>query len=118
MLANNYHIVKLYYPTKTKDNKPIESILSTKIYKSICEDICNLSGGLTVYPGSGLYVKSTGELIAEDISILSVYTDQLESMVNLVKYHASIILKCLDQEIVLVEIDNKPEFINGLADQD
>lgn len=118
MLNNNYHVVKLFYPTKTKDNLPIESGLSTKIYKSICKDIIQLSGGLTVYPGNGLYLKSNGDLITEDISILSVYTDQLESMINLMHYWSSIILKSLDQETVLLEIDNRPEFINDLSDQE
>jgi hypothetical protein len=112
MLNNTeYHIVKLYYPSKDQDNKPLEGLLSNKIYKQLCQDVCNLSGGLTVYPVKGLFLSSTGKLIDDDISLIQVFTDKLDSMIAVMKSNAMIILKELNQESVLIEVDNQIEFI-------
>ena len=105
------HTVKLYFPSMDQDNQPIEGNRANKIYIKIKQDVCNLSGGLTVYPVQGVYLTAAGKLIHDDISLISVYTDKLDQMVNLMHENAMIILKELNQESVLIEVDNRIEFV-------
>jgi hypothetical protein len=107
----NTHTVKLYFPSVDQDNKPLEQLLSTRIYKQLCSEVCNITGGLTVYPVSGMYINSTGQLINDDISLITAYTDKLNELTEVIKSNAMIILKSLNQESVLIEIDNSIEFI-------
>ena len=104
--------VKLYYPSMTQDNLPIESGLSNRIYKSLCSDICKISGGLTVYPVKGYYLSSSGILINDDISLITTFTDNLEETIKIMRQYSMIILKELNQESVLIEINNQLEFIS------
>lgn len=113
LINNNYHIFKLYYPSKDKYNHPLESLLSTDIYKRLKLDICKLSGGLTVYPAQGLYITSNGDLIQDDISVITTLSDKYDLLSELMHFYAGIILESLNQESVLIEIDNIPEFYTG-----
>jgi pyoverdine/dityrosine biosynthesis protein Dit1 len=103
--------LKLYYPSVTSEGKPIDQMLSNKVYKQLCYDICEISGGLTVTPCSGMYVNSLGTLISDDISLISVYTDKLDQMIKIMHENAMIILKSLNQESVMIEVNNNIEFI-------
>lgn len=104
--------IKLYYPSMDQDNKPINQMISNKIYKALCKDICKVSGGLTVYPVKGMYLNSSGILINDDISLITVYTDKLNEISKIMHENAMIILKELNQESVLIEINNQLEFIS------
>jgi pyoverdine/dityrosine biosynthesis protein Dit1 len=103
--------IKLYYPSVDKDNKPLDQSISNPIYKQLCKDICKISGGLTVYPVSGMYLSSSGKLINDDISLISAYTDKLEELSKVIHENAMLILKSLNQESVLIEVNNAMEFI-------
>lgn len=103
--------VRLYFPSMDQDNQPINQAVSNPIYKQIIKDISELSGGCTVYPVQGFYLSSTGKLIEDDISLITVYTDKLQQMTELIKNESMIILKSLNQESVLIEINNRIEFI-------
>lgn len=103
--------VKLYYPSMTQDNKPIDQSISNPIYKQLCQDICKISGGLTVYPVTGMYVNRFGQLINDDISLIVAYSDKLNELIDCMHTNAMIILKALDQESVLIEVNDKLEFI-------
>jgi hypothetical protein len=103
--------VKLYYPSVTQDNKPIDQAVSIPLYKSIIKDICAINNGVSVTPVQGYYVNDVGVLINDDISLISTFTDNLESTIKVIKESAQLILKSLDQESVLIEVDNKIEFI-------
>lgn len=103
--------VKLYFPSVDQDNKPLDQAVSNKIYKQIIKDISLLSGGVTVYPCQGYYVNQSGKLINDDISVIQSFTDKLDQMTNLIKSESMIILKSLNQESVLIEINNRIEFI-------
>src|SRR4030042_3059842 len=98
--------VKLYFPSVDKNNNPIESGLSNQVYEQLCKDICSVSGGLTITPCQGYYLNSTGKLIQDDISLISVYTESLDQMIKIIRTNAELILKCLNQESVLIEINN------------
>src|SRR4030042_2802163 len=103
--------LKLYFPSVDKNNNPIENGLSTKVYQALCKDICSVSGGLTVTPCAGMYINASGKLIQDDISLISVYTDQLDKMIKIMHENAMIILKSLNQESVMIEVNNQLEFI-------
>lgn len=103
--------VKLYFPSMTQDNKPLDQAISNPLYKKIIKDISLISGGCTVYPVQGYYVNANNQLINDDISLITVYTDKLEEITNLIKSESMLILKSLNQESVLIEVNNSMEFI-------
>lgn len=103
--------VKLYFPSVDNNGLPLESGLSNKIYKELIKQLSIVNGGVIVYPVSGYYVNANNQLINDDISLIVTFTDKLESTVNIMHENAMIILKSLNQESVLIEIDNTLEFI-------
>ena len=105
--------VKLYYPSVTSNNKPIDQMISNKLYKQIIKDISEVSGGLTVIPCQGYYINANDQLINDDISLITVYTDKIDQMIELIKNESMLILKSLDQESVMIEINNQVEFITS-----
>jgi hypothetical protein len=107
----NTHTVKLYFPSVDQDNKPLEQLLSTRIYKQTIKEISLISGGCSVYPIEGYYINSKDQLIQDDISLIVAYSDKLSELTSIVKENAMIILKSLNQESVLIEINNSLEFI-------
>lgn len=79
--------IKLYFPSVDQDNKPLNQLIANKIYKDIIRDFSQLSGGCTVYPVSGYYVNAAGQLIQDDISLITCYTHHLDKMVEFIIIH-------------------------------
>jgi hypothetical protein len=104
-------MVKLYFPSVDCKGSPLESLLSTRIYKQTIKDISLISGGCTVYPVQGYYVNSNNQLINDDISLIVAYTDKLSELESVIRSNAMLILKSLNQESVMIEVNNKVEFI-------
>jgi len=110
---NNYHLLKLYYPSKDKENKPLNQAIANPLYKHLIKDIVEITQGLTVYPSIGYYMSSQGMIIDENISIITVYTDKLELIQGLMQFYAKQMLDVLNQESIMIESDNIPSFITG-----
>ena len=107
---------KLYYPSVTQDNKPIDQAISNTIYKGLISKLCQLNNGVSVYPVQGYYLTSAGKLINDDISLITSYTDKLSETINIMREYSMMILKSLDQESVLIEVNNSMEFISSKND--
>lgn len=103
--------VKLYFPSMDQDNRPLNQVISNTIYKELISKLSSINGGCTVYPVQGYYVNSNNQLINDDISLIVSYTNQLEETVKIINEFSMIILKSLNQESVLIEINSKIEFI-------
>ena len=104
---------KLYYPSVDKNGIPLEQLHANNLYKRVCSEFCQLAGRLTVYPVSGMYINSTGKLITDDISLIQCYCDKTNEMVKLLHDTAKLVLSELNQESVMIEVNNKIEFITG-----
>ena len=109
--------VKLYYPSVDLNNKPLDQAISNPIYKGLISKLSSINGGCTVYPVQGYYLTSAGQLIADDISLITSYTERLDETINIMKECSMIILKSLDQESVLIEVNNQMEFISSETDK-
>lgn len=103
--------LKLYFPSTDKNNHPLDQSISSPLYKDIIKNISEVAGGCTTTPCQGYYVNAVGKLIQDDISLITVFTSELERMTELMRTNAMMILKSLNQESVLVEVNNSLEFI-------
>ena len=104
--------IKLYFPSMDQDNHPINQAVSNPIYKGLITELCKINQGVSVYPVNGYYLTSSGILINDDISLITSITDKLDDTLKVMKAFSMIILKELNQESVLIEVDNRLEFIN------
>lgn len=103
--------LKLYFPSADKNNIPLNQSIASPLYKDIIKNISEVAGGCTTTPCQGYYVNAVGKLIQDDISLITVYTDKLNQMTELMRLNAMLILKSLNQESVLIEVNNSLEFI-------
>lgn len=106
-----YYNTKIYFPSKDKVGKSLNPEIENYVFSIVRDSICRELGGLTVSQVKGFYLNNDNQIIDENITLIQSYNDNLEKCTNVIRNLAKIIKDQLNQESVLIEIDNNPEFI-------
>lgn len=106
-----YNNFKIYFPSKDQTGNPLNPDQENYIFQIVRDSICKELGGLTVYNVKGYYKNSADQIISEDIILIQSFNENLEKSYNTIKNLAKVIKNQLNQESVLIEVNNIPEFI-------
>ena len=104
--------VKFYVPSKDSQGQALADNVRNAALETVAIAMSTKFGGATATAGHGYYVTKAGQLIAEEIRILSSYTDAIDDGIKAeIRAIARIVKADLRQESIMVEFGDAAEFI-------
>ncbi len=103
--------IKLIVPSTVDRNKPVDN---TPYANGVKKAFCNMFGGYTAYNGVGGYVADNGELIEEDVTVVTTVTAKLtrSNRSNVFKL-AKQLCADMSQESIFLQLGTKVFFIRS-----
>lgn len=102
----------LYIPSTKKDNVPMTKDEHNQIVLDINHELLTIFGGSTRTKGVGSWQSETGRIIHENVTIITVFDDNLTSdKTNFVVSLALRMKSKLGQESVMLEVNDKKYFL-------
>ncbi len=105
------HRFAIYLPSCQKDGQPIDGFEG--LADSTSHMLCDLFGGVTVYPAKGLYQRESGTPQSEEILVLESFCDNEGWTRKSAFLHAwaSVLSALLRQESIACSMDGNMSFV-------
>ena len=106
----------IYLPSCRKDGSAIEGYQD--LADAAARLLCELFGGVTSYPATGLFRRSTGEAQKEQVVALETFCESAdwERRSNFLHRTAAMLAELLDQESIACSLDGRLSFVEPKED--
>ena len=108
--------VAIYVPSKEKGGKRISKARREKMIKRIATALCNINGGVTVYPAQGGWIDASNTLVIEEVTVIKSFGGEIGINNNIDTFYqlANNLAFEFNQECVSLEINGAIDFVEPM----
>ena len=101
----------IYVPSES-NGKNLSKELIKEVEKECLIFLCDICGGCTIYPGTGIWVNNNREIVRENVLVIQSYGEiQTFEIFPKMKEFCLKMKEILEQDAIAFEIDNKLHII-------